>query len=134
MATADIWSDFFGASTHYTGPPLTDAMVASGMRDAGYQYVVIDDCWQGPRDANGVITADPQRYPSGIKALAGLFPAETRGRAGGVFNAGAQFGSVIAPPIVEPPKRSAFPPLYTAIDSVVRSSSDSKSVKPSAFR
>ena len=47
-----------------------DAMVSSGMRDAGYQYVVIDDCWQGPRDANGFITADPQRFPSGIKALA----------------------------------------------------------------
>jgi alpha-galactosidase len=45
-------------------------MVSSGMRDAGYQYVVIDDCWHGPRDANGFITADPQRFPSGIKALA----------------------------------------------------------------
>ncbi|NUR56588.1 MAG: MFS transporter [Acidobacteria bacterium] len=39
-------------------------------------------------------------YTAGIKALAGLFPPETRGRAGGLFNAGAQFGSVIAPPIV----------------------------------
>jgi MFS transporter, ACS family, hexuronate transporter len=39
-------------------------------------------------------------YTAGIKALAGLFPAETRARAGGVFNAGAQFGSVIAPPLV----------------------------------
>ncbi len=39
-------------------------------------------------------------YTAGIKALAGLFPAATRSRAGGFFNAGAQFGSVIAPPIV----------------------------------
>lgn len=39
-------------------------------------------------------------YTAGIKAVAGLFPAATRSRAGGVFNAGAQFGSVIAPPIV----------------------------------
>jgi ACS family hexuronate transporter-like MFS transporter len=39
-------------------------------------------------------------YTAGIKALAGLFPAATRARAGGIFNAGAQFGSVIAPPIV----------------------------------
>ena len=37
-------------------------------------------------------------YTAGIKALAGLFPAATRSRAGGIFNAGAQFGSVIAPP------------------------------------
>jgi len=47
-----------------------DAMVGSGMRDAGYQYVVIDDCWQGPRDDRGFITADSRRFPSGIKALA----------------------------------------------------------------
>ena len=45
------------------------SMVSSRMRDAGYEYVVIDDCWQGPRDANGFITADPQRFPSGMKAL-----------------------------------------------------------------
>ena len=47
-----------------------DAIATSGMRDAGYRYVVIDDCWHGQRDANGFITADPQRFPSGMKALA----------------------------------------------------------------
>ena len=47
-----------------------DAMVASGMKDAGYQYIVIDDCWQKSRDADGNIVADPERFPSGIKALA----------------------------------------------------------------
>ncbi len=47
-----------------------DAMVSSGMKDAGYQFVVIDDCWQVSRDANGNIVADAQRFPSGIKALA----------------------------------------------------------------
>ena len=47
-----------------------DAMVASGMRDAGYKYVVIDDCWQVSRDPSGTIVADPQRFPHGIKALA----------------------------------------------------------------
>jgi alpha-galactosidase len=49
---------------------MADAMVSSGMKDAGYQYVVIDDCWQVSRDAAGNIVADPQRFPSGIKALA----------------------------------------------------------------
>jgi ACS family hexuronate transporter-like MFS transporter len=39
-------------------------------------------------------------YTAGIKALAGLFPPATRSRAGGVFNAGAQLGSVIAPPFI----------------------------------
>jgi alpha-galactosidase len=47
-----------------------DAVVRTGMRDAGYQYVVIDDCWQVSRDANGNIVPDPQRFPDGIKALA----------------------------------------------------------------
>jgi alpha-galactosidase len=47
-----------------------DAIASSGMKDAGYEYVVIDDCWHGERDANGFITADPKRFPSGIKALA----------------------------------------------------------------
>jgi len=49
---------------------MADAMVKSGMKDAGYQYVVIDDCWQVSRDKEGNIVADPQRFPSGIKALA----------------------------------------------------------------
>ena len=49
---------------------MADAMVTSGMKDAGYQYVVIDDCWQVSRDENGFIVADPQRFPSGMKALA----------------------------------------------------------------
>lgn len=47
-----------------------DAMVASGMKAAGYRYVVIDDCWQVGRDANGNILADPQRFPQGIKPVA----------------------------------------------------------------
>jgi alpha-galactosidase len=47
-----------------------DAMVSNGMKDAGYQFVVIDDCWQTGRDAAGNIVADPERFPSGIKALA----------------------------------------------------------------
>ena len=47
-----------------------DAIVTSGMRDAGYQYVVIDDCWHGKRDSLGFIHPDPQRFPSGMKALA----------------------------------------------------------------
>jgi alpha-galactosidase len=47
-----------------------DAMVATGMRDAGYQYIVIDDCWQVSRDQNGNIQPDPQRFPHGMKALA----------------------------------------------------------------
>ena len=49
---------------------MADALVSSGMKDAGYQYIVIDDCWQVDRDAQGNIIADPKRFPSGMKALA----------------------------------------------------------------
>jgi alpha-galactosidase len=49
---------------------MADAMVSSGMKDAGYEYVVIDDCWQVSRDENGEIVADKDRFPHGIKYLA----------------------------------------------------------------
>jgi len=49
---------------------IADAMLASGMKDAGYQYVVVDDCWQVERDGNGNIVADPKHFPSGMKSLA----------------------------------------------------------------
>jgi alpha-galactosidase len=47
-----------------------DAMVGSGMKDAGYQYIVIDDCWQVKRDEKGNIVPYPDRFPNGIKAVA----------------------------------------------------------------
>ncbi len=48
-----------------------DAMVARGLHAAGYEYVVIDDCWQAQaRDSNGDLQPDPLRFPGGIKALA----------------------------------------------------------------
>ncbi len=49
---------------------IADAMVESGMKDAGYEYVVIDDCWHGERDEDGFIQPHPERFPSGMRALA----------------------------------------------------------------
>jgi alpha-galactosidase len=47
-----------------------DAMVSSGMSAAGYQYVVVDDCWQATtRDSSGNLRGDADRFPSGMKAL-----------------------------------------------------------------
>src|ERR1043166_4410986 len=46
-----------------------DSMVKSGMKDAGYQYIVIDDCWQVSRDKEGNIVPDPKRFPNGMKAV-----------------------------------------------------------------
>lgn len=49
---------------------MADAMVSSGMKDAGYQYIIIDDCWQVGRDSLGNILPDPQHFPHGMKAIA----------------------------------------------------------------
>ncbi|HEV8244373.1 MAG TPA: glycoside hydrolase family 27 protein, partial [Polyangiaceae bacterium] len=49
---------------------VADALVESGMKDAGYEFVNIDDCWQTSRAGDGTIVADPDRFPSGIQALA----------------------------------------------------------------
>jgi hypothetical protein len=40
-----------------------DAMVKLGLKDAGYQYINIDDCWHGKRDADGNMHPDPDRFP-----------------------------------------------------------------------
>ncbi|RYE05055.1 MAG: glycoside hydrolase family 27 protein, partial [Sphingobacteriaceae bacterium] len=53
-----------------------DAMVSSGMKAAGYEYINIDDCWHGDRDSLGFIHPDPKRFPSGMKALADYIHAK----------------------------------------------------------
>src|SRR3984893_3306356 len=55
---------------------IADAMVSTGMKDAGYQYIVIDDCWQVERDSQGNIIPDAKRFPSGMKALADYIHAK----------------------------------------------------------
>ncbi|MEU6606971.1 NPCBM/NEW2 domain-containing protein [Streptomyces shenzhenensis] len=50
---------------------IADLFVAKGLKDAGYQYVNLDDCWALPsRDANGRLVPDPVRFPGGIEAVA----------------------------------------------------------------
>jgi len=55
---------------------MADAMVNSGLKGAGYQYVNLDDCWQSSRTSAGVIVADASKFPSGIQALADYVHAE----------------------------------------------------------
>ena len=48
-----------------------DKMVESGLLAAGYDYLVIDDCWSlKERDENGRLAADPEKFPNGMKAVA----------------------------------------------------------------
>lgn len=50
---------------------ITDVMVERGYRDAGYKYVVIDDCWSmRERNENGELVADPEQFPHGMKFIA----------------------------------------------------------------
>lgn len=64
------WNKFQGNIDEDIIKSIADAMVASGLKDAGYTYINIDDCWHGKRDADGFIQADPKHFPHGIKALA----------------------------------------------------------------
>lgn len=50
---------------------IADIFVEKGLKDAGYSYVNLDDCWAKPqRNAEGKLEADPQRFPNGIKEVA----------------------------------------------------------------
>ena len=83
------WNFFSRKIDEETVRKIADAMVSSGMKDAGYEYVVIDDFWEygriqrsdipasgNPveprpgRDGEGRLLADPKRFPGGMKALA----------------------------------------------------------------
>ncbi len=65
------WNTFNTAIDEKVVRESADAMVETGLRDAGYEYVVIDDCWSlKKRDEKGRLQADPEKFPSGMKALA----------------------------------------------------------------
>ena len=49
---------------------IADILVSSGMKDAGYSYLVIDDGWEAmARDEQGNLVADPKKFPNGMKAV-----------------------------------------------------------------
>jgi alpha-galactosidase len=49
-----------------------NALISSGLKECGYNYIVIDDCWSKKegRDSNGDLVPDPEKFPDGIKPLA----------------------------------------------------------------
>lgn len=64
---------------------VADGMVSSGMKDAGYQYLVLDDGWMAmERDENGNLVADPKKFPNGMKALCDYIHA--KGLKFGLYN------------------------------------------------
>ncbi|MFW0792140.1 glycoside hydrolase family 27 protein [Gordonia sp. CPCC 205333] len=64
------WQPFGCSVTEAQVRAQVDALVSSGLRDAGYRYVVVDDCWNASdRAEDGALQADPTRFPSGMAAL-----------------------------------------------------------------
>lgn len=64
------WNLFQGNINEQLIRETADAMVEGGFRDAGYEYIFIDDLWQGGRDRQNNIIPDPEKFPNGMKALA----------------------------------------------------------------
>ena len=78
------WNTFQGKIDEGKIRGIADALVASGMRDAGYEYLVLDDGWMASqRDSAGNLVADPVKFPSGMKALADYIHA--RGLKFGIY-------------------------------------------------
>lgn len=66
----NTWNTFAAHINEALIRETAQAMIANGMRDAGYVYIVIDDTWSAKqRDAQGELVADPEKFPSGMKAL-----------------------------------------------------------------
>ena len=64
------WNTFYNHISEKVVRETADAMVANGMRDAGYIYIVIDDTWSlRERNADGNMVPDPEKFPGGMKAL-----------------------------------------------------------------
>merc|ERR1719305_907172 len=62
---------YFDRCNEWEVKSMAKAMKSSGLYDVGFEYLNLDDCWGATeRDANGNIQPDPERFPSGMKALA----------------------------------------------------------------
>ena len=80
----NTWNTFATNINEVLLRETADTMVKNGMRDAGYNYIVIDDCWSmKERDANGSLVPDPVKFPSGMKALGEYL--HTRGFKFGIY-------------------------------------------------
>ncbi|HTX92572.1 MAG TPA: glycoside hydrolase family 27 protein [Anaerolineales bacterium] len=64
------WNMFGAAVDARIVQEAAEAFVKTGLKDAGYQYVVVDDHWHGGRGADGRLFPDPQKFPDGMKAVA----------------------------------------------------------------
>lgn len=79
------WNTFQTNISEQLIKETADALVSSGMRDAGYVYLVLDDGWMAmQRDAAGNLVPDPAKFPNGIKSLAEY--VHSKGLKLGIYN------------------------------------------------
>jgi alpha-galactosidase len=79
------WNTFTVKISEKLVMDMADAMVSSGMRDAGYVYLVLDDGWMAmERDSQGNLVPDPQKFPHGIKVVADY--VHSKGLKFGLYN------------------------------------------------
>ncbi len=65
------WNTFTDKISEDLIKETVDAMKEQGFLEAGYDYVVIDDCWSlRERDSDGKLVPDPEKFPNGMKAVA----------------------------------------------------------------
>lgn len=65
------WNTFYNHINDELIRSTADAMVEKGFLEAGYEYLIIDDCWSlRERDENGNLVPDPEKFPYGMKAVA----------------------------------------------------------------
>ena len=66
-----------------------DALINSGLADAGYNYINLDDCWQKYRDKNGYILFDNKTFPHGIEPLVEY--AHSKGLKFGLYSSAGKY-------------------------------------------
>jgi alpha-galactosidase len=63
------WNVIEGSISATVMREIADAFVNNGFRDVGYQYIIMDDCWEGGRDRYGIIFPDSLKFPHGLKSV-----------------------------------------------------------------
>lgn len=68
----DNWNSFGCAVSESLLTGTAELIVSYGLKDLGYHYIILDDCWSAGRNAsnNNSLIADPVKFPSGMKAVA----------------------------------------------------------------
>jgi alpha-galactosidase len=79
------WNTFTTNVNEQLIKDIADAFIKHGLKDAGYEYIVLDDGWMAmERDKNGNLVPDPKKFPNGIKALSDYI--HSKGLKIGIYN------------------------------------------------